>query len=203
MAGPSQVTISISTQAQSMEFGKLPAPQPPTITLDGNALPAPSQESYWPTGFQVVVLDPAQDITQPSAIVSNEYQQMIVEDDNWGSYYQYMYRNLVQQVLTSGNVQTQLVLVASYGLDLNAPPTNEAIELFLGLGADGQVQQWIADAVDAGSQDGDYLCATPANYILAGNPGTPYGQANELFQTGSDPQKSELTFQVGNTVSPS
>jgi hypothetical protein len=202
MAGPTQVTVSISTQSQSMQFGSLPSPQPPTITLDGNALPAPSQKPYWPSGFQVVVLDPTQDITQPAAIVSNEYQQMVVVDDNWGSWYQYMYTNIVKQVLLAGNVQQQLVFVASFGLDLNAPPTNEGAELFLALGANGQLQQWITDAVDAGSQSGDYLTATPANYIVAGNPASNYGEGTELFQTGSDPQPSEVTFQVGNIGPP-
>ena len=202
MAGPTQVTVSISTQSQSMQFGSLPSPQVPKITLDGNPLPAPSQAPYWPSGFQVVVLDPAQDITQPAAIVSNEYQQMVVQDDNWGSWYQYMYTNIVKQILLSGNVQQQLVLIASFGLDLNAPPTNEGAELFLGLGADGQLQSWITDAVDAGSQTGDYLTATPANYIISGTPGASYGDGDELFQTGEDPQPSELTFQVGNIGPP-
>lgn len=199
MAGPTEVTIDITTQAQVMEFGNLPAPQTPTITLNGNPLPAP-QAPWLPSGYQVVVLDPAQDITQPSAVVTNEYELMIVEDDNWGSYYQYMYANILTQLLTSGNVQQQLVIVASFGLDANAPPTNDGCAAFLQLGADGQLQQWI-NGVDRGSQSGNYLCGNPANYILVGSTARSYGEGKETFETAGSGQNevtSTLSVTVGN-----
>jgi hypothetical protein len=186
-----------------MEFSNLPAPQPPTITLDGNPLPAPGSGPSQPAGFQVVVLDPTQDITQPAAIVSNEYQPMIVEDDNWGSWYQFMYANLVTQLLMSGNVQQQLVLVASFGIDQNAPPTNDACEAFLELGANGQLQGWINGAVDRGSQSGDYLCASPVNYILVGTAATSYGAGNEVYEgTTENEVTTSLSVTVGNVGPP-
>ena len=204
MAGPTEVTIEITTLAEVMEFSNLPAPQPPKITLDGNALPTPSSPPGLPSGFQVVVFDPAQDITQPAAIVSNEYQIMIQVDNQWGSWYQYMYENIIRQILTSGNVQQQLVVIASFGLDANAPPTNTGCERFLDLGADSQLQSWI-NGVDAGSQGGDYLCGFPANYILVGNPSLSYGDGSEVYEAAVSGQSSvttTLSVTVGNSVTP-
>jgi hypothetical protein len=205
MAGPSQVSIEITTQSQVMQFGQLPNPQPPNITLNGDPLPAPAQASYLPSGFQCAILDRTQDITQPAAIVSNQFHQMVAVNDDWGGYYQFMYRNVLKQLLTSGDPGRQLVILASYGMELNAPPTVEGMQELLDLGADGQAQQWIVDAVDAGSQPGDYLTAYPVNYILVGSPDNSYGEGSEIWQSvqqGQSSVKSELSVEVGNIGPP-
>ncbi|HKP91469.1 MAG TPA: hypothetical protein VJT75_16000 [Thermoleophilaceae bacterium] len=205
MADPPQVTIEITTQSQTMEFGSLPQPQPPSITLNGAPLPAPSQPSFLPSGFQVVILDKTQDITQPAAIMSNEFQQMVVVDDQWGAYYQYMYEHVIKQLLTSGDPNNQLVILASYGMEGNAPPPNDACQTFLELGANGQLQQWIVDAVDAGSQEGNALTAWPVNYILVGAPDFTFGQGTEIWQSapsGQQSVKSQLSVTVGNVGPP-
>jgi hypothetical protein len=204
MAGPPQVTIEITTQSQVMQFGQLPKPQLPTITLNGNPLPAP-QAPYLPSGFQVAILDKAQDITQPAAIMSNQCHQMVEQNNSWGAYYQFMYRNCIKQLLTSGDPGRQLVIVASFGMEMNAPPTVDGCREFLDLGADGQLQQWIIDAVDAGSQPGDYLTAYPVNYILVGSPDNSYGEGSEIWQASASGQQSvqsQLSVQVGNIGPP-
>ena len=205
MAGPTQVTIQISTQSQTMEFGKLPAVQPPKITLNGNPLPEPSQASFLPSGFQCVILDRSQDITQPAAIVSNQFQQMVVVDNTWGSYYQFMYSHLMKQLFTSGDPGRQLVILASYGMEGNAPPPSDFLPELVNLGANGQVQQWVVDAVDAGSQGGDYLTSWPVNYILVGSPDNSYGEGSEIWQSAGSGQssvQSELSVEVGNIGPP-
>jgi hypothetical protein len=205
MAGPPQVTIEITTQSQVMEFGNLPKPQLPTITLNGNPFPEPSQAPFYPSGFQVAILDRTQDITQPAAIVSNQYHQMVVVDDTWGSYYQFMYRNCMKQLYTSGDPGRQLVILTSFGMEMNAPPTVDALEEFLGMGADGQLQQWVVDAVDAGSQGGNYLTGNPVNYILVGMPDNSYGEGSEIWQgvaQGQSSVQSQLSVTVGNIGPP-
>jgi hypothetical protein len=56
---PAQVDISISTLSQEIDnWQNLPPAQPPTITLNGNPLPEPSNAPPWqPVGAQVVVFD--------------------------------------------------------------------------------------------------------------------------------------------------
>jgi hypothetical protein len=178
-----------------MSWPNLPAPQFPKITLNGQPLPQPAVREV-PSGFQVVVLDAATDPTDPASILSNEYLVLYAPDGLWSETYQYMYAGIVNQVLTSGNIDQQTVLVASYGLDANMPPTNDALGVLLGLGAGPQLQQW-ETTVDVGSEGG--YVATPGNYILVGGSDLGYGEGTEKFESpGTSPITTTLTATIGN-----
>jgi hypothetical protein len=195
MAGPTEVTVEISTSSQQMTWPNLPQPSFPTITLNGQPLPQPEWKPSEPSGFQVVVFDSTQDITQPASILSNQYFQLYAPNGLWADTYQYLYRGMVTAVLTSGNVEAQIVLVASYGLDVNMPPTNDALGLFLGLGAGPELQKW-ETSVDVGSEGG--FVGNPGNYILVGETQNGYGEGTEQWDyPGTSPVETTVTATVG------
>jgi hypothetical protein len=203
MAGPAQVTIEVTTQAQSMENGSWPPANPPQITLDGDPIPTASGPLNIPAGFQVVIFDPTVDITQPSAILSNEYQEMVLDNtDLWGNTYQYMYDHIIKQLITTGDPQEQLVVLASFGLDYNAPPTTELVELLEARGSGKALQQWILDS-DTGSQGGDFLCGNPVDYVLIGNSEYSFGEGTEQLDGGTgQPVQTQVSFVYDNPQPP-
>jgi hypothetical protein len=178
-----QVTVSISTYSQVYQTYPSSG-QPPKITLNGNPFPQPrNQPPNFGTGAQLAVLDPTKDITSPAAIVSNQYLPVISQGGSWMTSYEWMWANAVRQLLTSGNPDAQIVILATFGLDANMPPTSDALAMFLPLGAGPLLQQW-ETSVDVGSQSGNWV-GFPANYILIGNPGYGYGEGTEAYQAAT------------------
>lgn len=193
---PTDVAVSITTQSQVTAVWQQSG-TPPKITFNGNPFPTPSRPANFTTGFQVVVLDPAGNLTDPSSIRSNEYVMLYNDNGNWSSTYGWMYANVVKQILTSGNPDQQIVIVASFGLDANMPPTTDALELFLKLGAGSQLQTW-ETSVDTGSQSGDWV-GFPANYVLIGMPQYGYGEATEQFDNpGGNPVVTTVQATLSN-----
>jgi hypothetical protein len=190
-----QVEIAVSTQSEPIPNAQQPAVVP-NITLNGTPFPAPSNKAYSPSGWQVAVLDSAQDLTQPEAVLSNLYIPLQEDNGTWGDW-EAMYDDMVTQVFTSGNVGMQIVIVTSYGMDANLPPTNDGLEMVLGYGAGPQVQAWLNTPLDIGSEGGDWT-GTPANYILIGASGLAYGNGTETFNMGTDggviPASATTTF---------
>lgn len=172
-------TFGISAYSQVMPTYQSPS-KVPTITVNGNPFPQPPNPPSNGSGFQVVVLDATMDLTSPSAIRTNQYAYLYDDNGSWMSVYPYMYANIVRQILSAGNPQTQIVIVASWGLDANLPPTNDALELFLDLGAGKDLQTW-ETTVDVGSQSGQWT-GYPAAYILVGNPAYSWGEGAEDYE---------------------
>src|SRR5690349_1948883 len=137
MAPPTQVDISISTFSQEIDnWQSLPPAQPPTITLNGNALPEPSNSPPWqPVGAQVVVFDSSQDLTNPATIISNRYQIVANMQGSWSESYRWMYDGIATQIMSSGDTQQQVVILATFGLDVAMVPTAATFGLCLGRGA--------------------------------------------------------------------
>jgi hypothetical protein len=143
-----------------------------------------------------VVFDAAGDPTNPASILSNEYLSLYAPDGQWGDTYQYLYAGIVRQILTSGNIEQQTVLVVSYGLDANMPPTTDALALLLGLGAGPQLQHW-ETSVDVGSEGG--YVGNPGNYVLVGGSQDGYGEGTEQFDNpGTSPVNTTVTATIGN-----
>lgn len=193
---PSQVEVAISTSSQLMDWGNLPAPQPPKITLNGSPLPPPRAAIAFVSGYQVVVLNPSMDMTNPASITANEYVYLPAVGDSWSSTYPIMYSNLVRALLSSGNPSNQVVFVVSFGLDLEAPPTNDAYEQLLARGAGPQLQDWEVSATDRGSMNG--WVGNPANYILIGGSAFEYGGGSEAFGSGVTPLVTTATATFSN-----
>jgi hypothetical protein len=194
---PTQVAVSITTLSQVTPMWQASG-TPPQITFNGNPFPQPAGgPPRFTTGYQVVVLDPAGNLTDPSSIRSNRYVMLYNDNGTWGTSYPWMYANVVKQVLTSGNPEQQIVIVASFGLDANMPPTADALGLFLKLGAGQQLQHW-ETSVDTGSQSGDWV-GFPANYVLVGAPEYSYGEATEEFDyPGTSPVKTTVQATLTN-----
>jgi hypothetical protein len=191
------VALEITTTSETMNAPPWPTPNLPKITMNGNPFPQPDPGSI-PSGFQLVILDQTKDITSPSSILVNECHPLPAYDNAWETYYQYMYANLVTQLLTTGDPQYQLVFAVSYGMDQNASPTNEAIEAFLSLGAGAQLQSWVLTA-DPGSGGGDSWVSIPMSYILVGTAGASYGEGSEIFEDySSDSGTTSLSVTLEN-----
>jgi hypothetical protein len=178
-----QVTFDVTTYSQTISSWQDP-PQVPQITIDGTAVSGASNKPFTASGWQLVVLDSAQDLTTPGAVLSNQFVSLQQDNGNWGLW-EGMYAMATTQVLTSGNVGMQILIVASYGMDANIPPTNDALELFIQYGAGPELQSWLTNPnIDIGSESGDWT-GSPANYILIGASALGYGNGTEAFELGT------------------
>jgi hypothetical protein len=183
MAGPTQVTLEIKTTSSQMR-DQSGTPVPPQMTMNGQPF-AQLKTPPSPNGWQVVVLNPAGDLTSPSSIIANEWVSLYAPQGGWMDTYQYMYSNIVNAVLNAGNLEQQIVILASFGLDANMPPTNDGLGLMLHLGAGPQLQTWETSA-DTGSESGQ-LVAFPASYVLVGGSNYSYGQGYETYAGPKNP----------------
>lgn len=204
MSAPQKVELSITTQSQTMPSSPLPAPVLPKITMNGNPIPAPDRKPGYPTGWQVVVIDAIKDMTDPKSILSNQYVGLYTQSGSWSSTYTALYQAMVHQALSAGNIQQQLFIAASFGLDANMPPNNEAYHLLLEYGAGAQLQHW-ETSVTPGSQSGGSaaLVANPVNYILVGYSSDSYGMGDEKFDYPLQKSvQTNLTVTLSNPVPP-
>lgn len=198
-----KVEVVVSTSSQVMQYNQLPKAQPPKITMNGQPVGQIAQPPYMPTGWQVLILDPTKDMKTPAAVLSNSYTQLTPASgsNSWMSTYQYMYSRMLRQHLVSGNFEQQILIVASFGLDANTPPTNDAMRLLLDYGAGPRLQYWETH-VDVGSQVGNNTSWTsfPANYIFVGSSSWSYGQGAEVYDRASSsaPVQSTLTTTLTN-----
>lgn len=181
----SAVTINITTSSREISFSNpLPPAVVPTITLNGVAVPPPSRAPFTPTGYQVLVFDARKNLVDPSALIANNYVSVVPSGNtnSWMSTYQYCYAAICSIILEAGNIDQQIRIIASFGLDTNMPPTNDALALMLATGADGQLQYWEQNC-DAGSQVGNATSwvSFPGSYILVGGSNWGYGQGFESY----------------------
>lgn len=197
-----KVEISVTTQSQPMQWGNLPQAAPPKITMNGNPIAAPPPPRN-PVGWQLLVIDATKDITNPASYLFNQYLQLITETSLWSGVYHQMYDWMFRNVYVSGNVNAQLVILASYGLDKNMPPTNTMLPVLLELGAGTTLQYWETHCTP-GSEVGsaNAYVSFPANYVLIGYSSWTYGQGYEKYDVaqGSMPVTSTLTATVNNIV---
>jgi hypothetical protein len=204
MASPSEILLEISTTSQVMQFNALPAPVPPKITMNGTPFPSPGQ-LHQPSGYQLIVIDATRDYTDPASILANQFINFFASSgtNSWASTYQYTYGAIKRAILNSGNIDQQLIILASYGMDNNMAPTNEAYEMLLGAGAGPTLQYWETHC-NPGSQTGNPTSwvSTPANYIFVGFSARTYGQGYEVHEIGS-PVTSNLSVTLYNPVPPS
>lgn len=203
MAPPAQVTISITTTSQPIPYNPLPEPKWPTITIDGVDVPPPAvQPTTSPSGFQIVVLNSAGDLSLMSNIVANSILPIWPDGNGgWIGTYRYMYDNLANALLGAGDPQQQIVLAASFGMDLAMMPTPVAVEQLMLVGAGPQFQQWVNADMPSESGEWTEFCV---NYALIGGSGYGYGQATEqyAFQGDDDPVQTTITATLQNNPPP-
>ena len=194
------VEISVTTQSQPMKWGNLPKPDPPKITMNGNLVA--NNQAYASVGWKLLIMDATKDITNPSSYLYNGYLGLTSDGQYWNTTYGYMYNGIYKALYVSGNVNQQLVILASYGMDNNMPPTREMMPEILELGGGARFQYWETHC-DPGSIGGGpnaYISA-PVNYLLVGYSSFQYGQGWEKFESGGGkPVTSTLSATVQNIV---
>lgn len=196
MAGPSEVALEVVTTSEVMSSWKSPA-TPPKITMNGNPFPAPSSGGPGTSsGWQLVVIDSSMDMTDPASVRLNYYFSLYPDSSGlWYDTYTGTYNNLGRFLLAAGNPETQLVFLASYGWDQNAPPTAFMLQQLLNIGAGPLAQEWTL-ATDRGSEAG--WISFPTSYILVGGSAFEYGLGYEAYEY---PASGPATAQVSVTLS--
>lgn len=196
-----KVEITVTNQSQQMQWGNLPTPKPPTITMNG--LEVATQQAFSSVGWKLLIIDPTKDITQPDSYLYNGYLGLTSNGNAWYATYQYMYTGIFKGIYFSGNTNQQLVILSSYGMDANMPPTHDLVPTLLELGAGPRLQYWETHC-NAGSQVGNatsYI-SFPVNYTMIGYTSFSYGQGWELYERAqaSSPVTSTLSATVNNIV---
>jgi hypothetical protein len=197
-----KVEISVTTQSQPMQWGNLPKPNPPKITMNG--IEVAKEQAYVSTGWKLLVIDATKDITTPASYLFNGYVGLSTDGTHsWSGLYGYMYNSIFRALYVYGNINQQLVILSSYGMDNNMPPTREMMPVLLELGA-GTRFQWWETHCNPGSIAGgaNAYISFPVNYVLIGYSSYSYGQGWEKFDAaqGSMPVTSTLSATVSNIV---
>lgn len=177
--------INITTSSHAFNFSNpFPPATVPKIVIDDVTLPPPRSAPGTPTGYQVLVFDSTKRMSDPTALLANEYACVYPSGNtnSWMDTYQGAYEYICSIILNAGNVDQQIRIIASFGLDKNMPPTNDALGLMLQSGAGAQLQYW-EQHCDTGSQVGNNTSwvAFPASYILLGASAWGYGQGFETY----------------------
>ena len=205
MARPTEVTIDVATSSQPIP-GTPPFPnaQVPTVTLNGTQIPQPTGPvDTYPSGVLVIVANAAGDLSDPANFITSRLNNIWPDQNNyWYSTYRLMWDNVANQIYGSGDPQQQVVIAATYGMDLGMFPSPGAVELLLSLGAGPQLQNWI-NTPDP-SESGDWV-DYPADYVLIGSSSLGYGQATEQFDyAGGEehPVKTNVSVTLQNSPGP-
>jgi hypothetical protein len=196
MARPAQVTIEVITSSEKMSNNPRPNAQVPEIMLNGVVIPAAAGPTeQFPTGVQVVVMNSTGDLSDPASIISNNLNIVWADEQGgWYDTYRFMWDNVANQIYGSGDPQQQLVILATYGMDLGMFPTPSAIEVLMSLGAGAQLQQWIN--TPSPSESGDWV-DYPADYVMVGSSGLGYNQGSESFDyAGGEGNSVKTDFSV-------
>jgi hypothetical protein len=166
------------------------APQQPPHVAVANTPIAPADPPQGSRGFQVVVTD-GRNPSDPSAVLLNRYFVLpdtvpVWRSEEEGRQLYAEIRDAVQPLAQPSN----LLIVASFGMDLQVPPTQDVLSLWRRFGAGNALDAWKRPApLPPGHEN------MPCNYILAGYGGSSPGRAAEKFELGT-------TAQLEATVSP-
>ncbi|MDQ3936008.1 MAG: hypothetical protein M3340_15410 [Actinomycetota bacterium] len=197
MAGPPEVALEIVTTSQVSPTYKTP-PTLPKITMNGNPFPTPGwTPSSLFSGWQLVVLDSSMDMTDPASIRVNNYIPLTPDQSGyWSDTYGWVYDGIGRALLSAGDLESQRVFLASYGWDMNAPPTAFMLQQLLDMGGGKGAQYWETH-VDRGSEN--QWCSNPGCYILVGGSSYSYGEGHEVYDyPGTSPVTATLQVTLGN-----
>lgn len=198
-----KVEVAITTTSVCRQWEGGPPIATPKITLNGSPLPTPRSPAYTPTGIQVVVLDAHKDMTKPESILRNEYVLITSNKGEWSSTYARDWGHVARSLLLSGDVNAQIVFLATYGIDANMSPTNEAIQVLFELGGGTKLQYWGNHSVPGRqpATPGSYV-ENPANYVLIGYSSYKYDQGYEAYEApgGQGPVTTNLKATLSNIV---
>jgi hypothetical protein len=137
-------------------------PAPPAINLRHPLKPLTPPETF--CGFQMVFLEPSQDLAELFKVRHNRYYSVELHEP-WKPVYGNVYKQ-IQVDLETVAKKGDLVILSSFGIDYNMVPPHDLMSLLQSVGADLQLQDWLESAA-AGHESGGWIGA-PANYALVG-----------------------------------
>jgi hypothetical protein len=197
-----QIKLEITSTSKSIPNSTpLPPPVLPVITMDGQPFTKPSRAAASPSGFQLVVIDPTRSYSDPASIRLNAYYEirgLNNSPNDWMSTFIATWNAGLRGITGAGNIEQQLIFLATYGFDANMAPPTDMITALLGAGAGAQLQDWMTH-VDWGSQSGAWV-GFPANYIFVGFPALAFGQGNELFERAPRGPNPAITSKLAVTL---
>jgi hypothetical protein len=145
----------------------------PTITI--GRLIQPDKAPANGMGYQVVVLKG--DITKPESTIFNRYYS--IDANTWFN----SFRNLYQEMATDlkqYNEEGNILILSSFNLNWDAPPTPDFLSLIRSAGAGEKITQWVSNS-DPGSAVGN-----PINVMLVGIFGQGTDTGVEFVQRYAD-----------------
>ncbi|MFD1674179.1 MAC/perforin domain-containing protein [Alicyclobacillus fodiniaquatilis] len=171
--------LTIYTASNIISWPYVDSPVTPTITL-GEQL-VPNEPAATACGYQVIVLDSAK-LSDTSAVLFNRYYTL-PKVQSWGQVYPNMYNEMLTDLKNNNLVKNGNVLVlASFGMDNDMPPTNAMFGFLESAGAGETVADWINNC-DPGSQVGNNYSwvSFPVVYVLVGMFNSGPGTGVEFF----------------------
>jgi hypothetical protein len=172
--------LVVQTSSQEMDQGWSGQPVVPMIMIGGNVMPAPAASS--PCGYRLMILG-GTDITEPSDVLLDQCFTLPMSPPIWSSTYQNLYTSMINAITSNGLSSTGNILVlASFGLDNDMPPTPAFVNLLQSAGAGNQLQSWLSCS-DAGSMPGSAApwISYPTDYILTGVFGSGPNSGVEIY----------------------
>lgn len=165
--------------------------EPRTPIVIGSKIIKPTTPTTSPIGVQVTVLA-GNDPVSAHAVQFNQYYTLPLADD-WSSDYATMWDQIASDVLGTYDESGNILLVVTFGLDANMPPTDNAVALLRSAGSGNALTTWI-DTCDPGSEIGSPGSWTgyPCVYAFVGAFGNEEGSSAEVV-TRHDPAQVNLT----------
>ncbi len=146
---------------------------PPTITLGGVIEPDPPAEH--PIGFQLVVLDRTN--ASVDGVRFDKYYG--VSETAYYDEYEAMYDQMLTDIEDGGFESSAFVMIlASYGVSSNAPPTTEFYKQLRSCGGGAGLVNWVQAAVP-----GSVMLLHQAAYVLVGVGAIGPDHGAELYAT--------------------
>jgi hypothetical protein len=182
---------SIQTASSRLIWPNQTNPKPPIVIVGSQLRPATPPKS--PVGLQAIVLN-GDDVTGPDAVVFDRFYTLPVQQE-WVGTYRSMWDSFAQEVSGSYDAAGNILIVTTFGLDRNMPPTDDALALLETAGAGPVVNNWIRTCSPGSSlgQPGVWI-GFPHNYAMLGVFGNPPGTAVESVT--DDPGRAELDLQI-------
>lgn len=166
---------------------------PRTPIVIGSKIIKPTTPITSPIGAQVTILA-GNDPVSEHAVQFNQYYSLPLADD-WSSNYATMWNQIASDVLGKYDQNGDILLLVTFGLDANMPPTDEAAALLKTAGSGNALTTWI-DTCNPGSEVGTPGLWTgyPCVYAFVGAFGNEQGSSVEVVtRTGSNPAEVNLT----------
>ncbi|MFD9138147.1 hypothetical protein ACFVZA_38235 [Streptomyces bottropensis] len=164
-------------------------PRPPIIILSGTPL-QPREPAATPVGAQVVVLSGKAPLSEGGVRLNRYYS--LAKEKSWYKTYGELWHQIAQDV-AQHRTPGDILLLVTFGLDSNMPPTDEAVRQLRTAGSGRVLSDWI-NHCNPGSQVGNPYSWVdrPCVYAFAGVFGVDTDRAVEVYRPAKDSVEVDL-----------